>query len=377
MKKVLNVISDTNVGGAGRALLTYLKYMNREEYQAAVVVPRGSLLIERIRALDIKVFEVDAMSDRSMDHTAIKMLRSVMDRYQPDIVHTHGSFSGRVAGRRSGCAVVYTRHSVFPVSGKLRRGPGRLANKLINEHYSDRIIAVSPAAAENLTDAGISDQRIDIVYNGVERLIPPSEEQKEALRQELGIQPGVFTAAILARVIDYKGHMDILEAAASLKAQGCRFHFLFAGTGDDAYVQQVEERIRELDLTDCVSMLGFRSDVANILSILDLQLNASYGTEATSLSLLEGFSLGVPAVVSDYGGNPYVVKNGENGLVFRTRDTDGLANAVGRLIRDRELLAHLSDGAKACYEQQFTAQTYASNVENIYRKALIVHGDIS
>lgn len=376
-KKVLNIISDTNVGGAGRALLTYLKYMNRDEYEAAACVPAGSLLTERIKALGIPVIEVDVAPDKSYDHSAVKTLEKAINEYGPDVVHTHGSLSGRIAARRCGCAVVYTRHSVFPVSKRISRGPGKIINKLVNEHYADRIIAVSPAAVDNLTEGGISEDRIDVVFNGVERLRPSSDETKEKLRKEFNIAPGEFTASLLARVISYKGQLDIIEAARTLKTRGYDFKILFAGTGDSAFMQEVQYRIDSLGLHDSVLMLGFRKDVPDILSITDVQLNASYGTEATSLSLLEGFSLGIPAVASDYGGNPYVVQDGVNGLVFRTRDTDGLADALEKLIKDRAMLASLGTRALEIYDKRFTAEVYARNVESVYRKAMIVHGDIS
>lgn len=373
MKKVLNIISDTNVGGAGRALLTWLKYMNRDEFKAAVIVPAGSLLTERIKALDIEVFEIDGISDQSFDRSAIRLLQEVIRQYQPDLVHTHGSLSGRIAARRCGCAVVYTRHSVFPVPKKIRRGPGKLLNKLINEHYADRIISVSPAASDNLTDSGISPKKIDVVFNGVERLTPAPAEIKNRLRSEFGIHPDQFTAAILARVIDYKGHMDIVDAAHILKEKGYDFKILFAGTGDEEYMNQVQDHIDSLGLSENILMTGFRKDVSDILSILDVQLNASYGTEATSLSLLEGFSLGVPAIASDYGGNPYVVQNGVNGLVFETRDVGALADALEKLMTDRALLATLGTRALSIYDRRFTAQAYAKNVESVYRKALSIH----
>lgn len=373
MKKILNIISDTNVGGAGRALLTYLKYMNREEFEAAVIVPSGSLLTERIEALGCRVFEINGMSDKSYDRAAIRLLKDVIREYKPDLVHTHGSLSGRIAARRCGCAVVYTRHSVFPVPAKIKKGPGKLLNKLINEHYSDRIISVSPAASENLTDGGISPSLIEVVYNGVEQLIPSSEETKAALRSEFEIKPGQFTAAILARVIDYKGHMDIVEAAHLLKEKGYDFKFLFAGTGEDSYIAELQERIQQLGLQDNIRLLGFRQDVSDILSILDVQLNASYGTEATSLSLLEGFSLGLPAVASDYGGNPYVVEDGVNGLVFKTRDTQGLADALAKLMDQPDLLAQLGKNAQKTYEERFTAQVYAGSVEKVYLDTIGIH----
>ena len=370
MTRILNIISDMNIGGAGRAVLTYLKYMDRSRFEAAVALPKGSLLAPGVRDLGADVFEVEAISDRSFDPAGIRKLQDVIRTYRPDIVHTHGSLSGRIAGRRAGCRVIYTRHSVFPVSPKLRRGPGRVINKVLNEHYADRIIAVSPAAVENLTDGGIRRDLIDVVYNGVEQLTPASEDTKNALRREFGIPEDVFTAAILARIVDYKGHMDILEAASLLKERGLRFVCLFTGTGEAGYLEQVEARIREKDLSGQVKMIGFRKDVADILSILDVQLNASYGTEATSLSLLEGFSLGLPAVVSDYGGNPYVVQDGENGLVFPTREPRRLADALERLITDPSLAARLRAGARESYQSRFTAALNASGIESVYDKVM-------
>lgn len=377
MKKVLNIISDTNVGGAGRALLTWLKYMNRDEFEAAVIVPAGSLLTERIEALDIRVFEIDGISDQSFDRSAIRLLQEIIRQYGPDLVHTHGSLSGRIAARRCGCAVVYTRHSVFPVPKKISRGPGKLLNKLINEHYADRIISVSPAASDNLTDSGISPKKIDVVFNGVERLKPAPAETRNRLRAEFGIRPEQFTAAILARVIDYKGHLDIVDSAHLLKGKGYDFKILFAGTGDGDYMKKVQNHIDSLGLSENILMTGFRKDVSDILSILDVQLNASFGTEATSLSLLEGFSLGVPAIASDYGGNPYVVQDGVNGLVFGTRDVGALADALEKLMTDRALLATLGTRALSIYDRRFTAQVYAKNVEAVYRKALAIRGNRS
>jgi glycosyltransferase involved in cell wall biosynthesis len=99
-----------------------------------------------------------------------------------------------------------------------------------------------------------------------------------------------------------------------------------AGAGP--FEAEVKARALGLGLENAVTFVGFLSDVSSFSSILDVQLNASYGTEATSLSLLEGMSLGLPAVVSDYGGNPWLIENGKTGLVFKSRDSADLAAAL-------------------------------------------------
>ena len=65
MKKVLNILTDSNIGGAGRCLINYLKYCDRSRFDVRVVLPRDSLLIPAVRTLDIPVIEVDGIAERS------------------------------------------------------------------------------------------------------------------------------------------------------------------------------------------------------------------------------------------------------------------------------------------------------------------------
>jgi len=366
--RVLNVISDSNIGGAGRVLLNYLQYADRNQFETLVAVPRGSLLCEPLRELGGVVYEVDGLAERSYHKDDVRTLMELIRKVNPDIVHTHGALSGRIAGRRCGKAVVYTRHSAFPVPAKLKYPPGRWVNKLVNEHYADHIIAVSPAAAENLTDAGISAKKITVMMNGVAPLTRASDEECAALRAELGLDPNVFTAGILARIEPYKGHLYILEAAEQLKGEGRDFRILIAGTG--SFEAEVRRAIAEKKLEREVLFLGFRSDVAKLLSILDVQLNASYGTETSSLSILEGMSMGLPAIVSSYGGNPCLIDDGENGLIFPSRDSAALARALARLMDEPETLKIMQKRAVEIFHERFTGEIFARNVERVYLNTL-------
>ncbi len=368
MVKVLNVISDTNIGGAGRVLLNYLKYSDRSNFDTNVCLPRGSLLAEPLREAGAAVYELPLCPDKSFDLGDIGVIRTLIKKIQPDIVHTHGSFSGRIAGRRCGKTVIYTRHCVFPVSPRIKSGPGRLLNKFINERYADRIIAVSPAACENLTDGGIREGRIDVMMNGVEPVARRDPEACRKLKAELGIKDGDFVLGILARLEEYKGHAIILDAVKALRDEGRQIKLLIAGAGSCG--QSVSGRIDALGLGGSVNCLGFVEDVAAVLSILDVQLNASYGTETSSLSLLEGMSMGLPAVVSDYGGNPYVIEDGVNGLLFKNRDSTDLARCIRRVMDEPGLLKTLAAGSVKRFAERFTAQKFAESVESIYTKTL-------
>ena len=374
MIRVMNIISDTNIGGAGRVILNYLRYADRSRFETWVAVPRGSLLVPPLEEAGARVFQVDGIADRSYSRADVRVLEELIRREKPDLVHTHGALSGRIAARRCHVPVVYSRHSAFPVPAKLRYPPGRWVNKLVNEHYADRIIAVSPAAAANLTDAGISSKRITVMMNGVAPVARSAPEVCRDFRAQYGLSPDVFTAGILARIEPYKGHLHIVEAAQQLKEEGRKLQILIAGVG--GYEEELRGEVARRGLEDTVFFLGFQTDVAPVLSVLDVQLNASYGTETSSLSILEGMSMGLPAIVSSYGGNPWLIDDGEDGLIFPNRDSAGLARCIARLMDEPETLARMSRRAVEIFQSRFTGEIFAKNVEQVYLDVLkgVPHG---
>ena len=369
MIRILNIISDTNIGGAGRVILNYLRYADRNKFETLVAIPRGSLLKPLLEEAEVPVYEVDGMADCSYASQDVKALQALIRQVKPDLVHTHGALSGRIAAKRCRVPVVYSRHSAFPVPAKLKYPPGRWVNKLLNEHYADHIIAVSPATRDNLTEGGISPKKITVVMNGVAPVAPISDGEKAALRQSLGLGPDVFTFGILARIEDYKGHLYLVYAAKLLKDRGySNFRILVAGTG--AFEEEVTRAVTEMGVEDVVQMLGFRSDAAALLNILDVQLNASYGTEATSMALLEGMSLGLPTIASDYGGNPFVITSGQNGLLFPSKDSAALADAMAELMDHPEEVSIMREKALETYQSRFTGEVFARNTEQIYENVL-------
>lgn len=369
MIRILNIISDTNIGGAGRVILNYLRYADRNKFETLVAIPRGSLLKPLLEEAEVTVYEVDGMADCSYASQDVKALQALIRRVKPDLVHTHGALSGRIAAKRCRVPVVYSRHSAFPVPAKLKYPPGRWVNKLLNEHYADHIIAVSPATRDNLTEGGISPKKITVVMNGVAPVSPISDGEKAALRQSLGLGKDVFTFGILARIEDYKGHLYLVYAAKLLKDRGySNFRILVAGTG--AFEEEVTRAVTEMGVEDVVQMLGFRSDAAALLNILDVQLNASYGTEATSMALLEGMSLGLPTIASDYGGNPFVITSGQNGLLFPSKDSAALADAMAELMDHPEEVSIMREKALETYQSRFTGEVFARNTEQIYENVL-------
>ncbi len=365
MIKVMHCISDTNFGGAGRVLLNYLNHFDADSFEVLVVVPKGSKLFTYFNADTYRVIEFDGLYDRSYDKNDVRKLAALIQKEQPDIVHSHGALSARIAAKKCHKKIVYTRHSVFDLPKWQTSWYGKFLLGTINGRYADRIIAVSPAAKDLLVDSGTDADMIDVVFNGVEKLERVEENVQNETKERFAIQSADFVCTIMARLEEVKGHKYIIDAAKILKEQGIDdIKILVAGAG--GIEEQLKNSAKELGVDDIVRFIGFVKDIPALLSITDVQLNASYGTEATSMALLEGFSLGIPAVVSDFGGNPYVVSDGENGLIFPKKDAGALADAILKIRQDTELYKKMSAGAHRFFDEKFTAEKMTENMQQVY-----------
>ena len=282
--KVIEVSSDTNIGGAGKCLLTLLENFDYNTFDVKVVLPKNSLLKPHIDKMNIPVIEVDGIADKSLDFAAVKELRMIFKRERPDIVHTHASMSARIAAKQAGAKVVYTRHSVFEPSKKISRGIGKVINGMINNHYADSIIAVAEAAKDNLTDTGVKESKIKVILNGVDGLTPVSTDEKRIIKERFNLPDGYKAVSIVARLEDIKGHDYFIEAADRLLQKGIKARFYIAGTG--SYENHLKEKVKNMNRQEQIIFTGFISDVDKLMSITDVQANASFGTEATSLALL-------------------------------------------------------------------------------------------
>ena len=207
-----------------------------------------------------------------------------------------------------------------------------------------------------------------MILNGVEALEPYDGKKLAELRAEYNIAEGEKVAVMAARLNVVKGHKYFVKAAEILKSRGVKFKFLIAGTGD--VEDEIKQQIKTSGLEDEVVMLGFVNDVEPLMNVMDVQVNCSFGTEATSLALLEGMSLGKPAVVTDFGGNPGVIKSGVNGFLTPTHDAETLAKDLEMLFCDEALYSRMSAECRKIYKEKFTADVYARAIEGVYTAVL-------
>ena len=320
--KVIEVSSDTNIGGAGKCLLTLLENFDYNTFDVKVVLPKNSLLKPHIDKMNIPVIEVDGIADKSLDFAAVKKLRMIFKRERPDIVHTHASMSARIAAKQAGAKVVYTRHSVFEPSKKISRGIGKVINGMINNHYADSIIAVAEAAKDNLTDTGVKESKIKVILNGVDGLTPVSTDEKRIIKERFNLPDGYKAVSIVARLEDIKGHDYFIEAADRLLQKGIKARFYIVGTG--SYENHLKEKVKN---NKNIIMTGFvqGEELDELYSNAYLYCLPSH-IEGMPISLLEAMSYGCNILVSDIDENVQVTE--KYGTKFETGNTKNLSQKL-------------------------------------------------
>lgn len=368
MIKVVEVISDTNIGGAGRLLLSRIKYSNKKRFKYIVILPKDSLLSPLLKNAGANIIEIEGCRDKSFDLKVIISLYKTIKFISPSIVNSHACISARIASKLAGVKVnLSTRHCAFPIKSIYLLPFAKRISGYINSYLSDGVIAVSNSARENLLQLGINDKKIKVIINGAEKLSALPTEEKKKIKAGLKIPAESIVVSIFARLESYKDHKTFLRASNVLKNNE-NIYFLVVGTG--SLDKSLREYAQKIGVKENVRFLGFVDDVSNIMNITDINVNCSIGTETSCLALSEGMSLGIPAIASDYSGNKYIVKNKVNGLIFSQKDHIALAKSILLLVNDKKLYSYLSQNAKNRFINELNAERMTLETERYYLSML-------
>lgn len=360
--KVCHVLTDTNIGGAGTALVNLLTACDRERFAFSVVLPYGSAAAPLVEKTGADIFFAHGIADRSAAPAAIPALTRIFRRLRPDIVHTHASLSARLAARAAAVPVIImTRHCADPLPRVFSAAGGILLRGCCT-----RAIAVGDDAADALAACGFPRERIDVILNGTAPLREPTEAELDTAREKLGINKDDFTVGIFARLEKRKAHEVFLEAARLCTEKAPDIRFLVVGDGSRR--TELEEMSRRMGLAERVRFCGFCPDIAPLMALCAANVNTSVPGEVSSLAITEGLSLGVPPVVSRCRGSELLTDG--CGIVTTPGSAESTADAVMRLYSDRGLQKELSAAARLRYAEHFTACEYAQRTEAVYLHAL-------
>ena len=221
-------------------------------------------------------------------------------------------------------------------------------------------IAVSGFIRERLLAMGFDERRIFQHYIGIDtKLFAP---QPQVARRKARV-------VSVARFVEYKGHRYIIDALAKVAAAGVSVELVMIGQGPlrDEIEQLARRRLPDVTLMENLSQQEIRDVVASARVYVHGSVTLENGhAEAMGLANLEALGVGTPVVAFDSGGVGEAMRPGVTGFTVPERDTDAMADAIGRLLTDDDLWAASSQAATAFVAENFDIQVQSRLLEDYY-----------
>jgi len=285
-----------------------------------------------------------------------------------DIVQTYlfsENVLGVIAAKLAGVPVIITGRRD---TGMLCQGSWQhiLAYRLTNP-FVKKVICVSEAVRRVvLAKERVTFDKVEVIYNGVdiEKFKSP-KVQKSQLKASLGIKDGELVVGMVANFSWIKGHEVLLKAAGDIVVECPNVKFILIGDGP--LLQSLKLQALSLKLENKFIFLGKRTDISELLSIMDVSLNLSY-SEGMSNTILESMAVGVSVVATAVDGNLETVFDGETGILVPVKDAKATARAIIRLLKDGQLRKKLGENARRMAQERFNSKIMIRKMENLYEK---------
>lgn len=355
-------------GGGEGNLLKIVELMPSQLVRCSVATFRIHPEIRKSVSVPVHVFPLR----RTYNLGAIKaawQLRRLIRREKIDIVQTYFETSdlwGGLVAKLSGAVFLSSRRDL----GILRSAKHRLAYRFLNR-ITDRVLAVSEEVrrfciATDRVDPG----KISVVYNGVDfSQVAAASPQASPYASAEWAKAGHIVTCV-ANIRRIKGIDVLVRAAQRVCAEIPGAVFLLVGDcSPRPSVEEIRSLVRSLGLENNVKFLNFVENPVPILKMSNVFCLLSR-SEGFSNALLEAMACGVPPVVTQVGGNPEAIRDGENGFLVPPEDDKAAAERILSLLRDPERARRLGEAARATARTQFSAETMIQNLVGLYRELL-------
>ncbi|MEM8959883.1 MAG: glycosyltransferase [Acidobacteriota bacterium] len=297
----------------------------------------------------------------------VRALRRAMREDDIDLVHGHlfgDSLHAYFAARGLGVPMMMTLHSAAEArSGWQRRGYTFLLQR------ADATVACAGFVHGSYRRA-VGDAAADIqtIANGIDFPAPVEldEATRTTRRTSLGVRPGAVVIGAIGRIVGIKAYHLLIEAVHRTRERvHCDLQLVLIGDGDER--TRLEKTVDELGANDGVVFAGRRSDVPDLLPVLDAVAFSSL-FEGLPIALLEAMAAARPIVATAVGGIPEAIRHDREGLLVPSQDVIALANAIGRIASDASLRARLGDAARERFLADFHVDRMTERYEALYRE---------
>lgn len=353
MEKILFLYKEMKVGGAEKVILDTANVLNKESNVETIIATKNSTDIGIYKKNNLKLYEVPF--NRVTPINLLKCLRklyNICKKEKVTIIHSHHRLTtiyALIIGRVLKIKVVHTEHNVFPDKNKINlRGKN--------------IIAVSKNVKDNLILNGVKEEYITVIYNGIE---VTEEVEQKSIKDELGIDKGIFCFGVIARLSEQKGIKFLIESYKIMK-ENIDSRIILIGDGE--LKDELKELVKLYNLEEKIFFLGQRSDVKNIIKSLDCYILPSLyeGFPVTNLEIMMNKKI---VIATDVGGNSEIIKDKVNGFLIESQNKNELIEVMNYVLENKDILKEMQEEAYKTIHDKF-------NITNVSKEYIKYYQDL-
>lgn len=217
----------------------------------------------------------------------------------------------------------------------------------------------------------LNEQKIAVIYNGIDVDFFHPGISENGLRQKFGIQDNTPLVGTIASFKISKGHTYLLDAISLVRKKLPDAKFLMVGEGH--LKNRLERKINKLGIAPNLILAGRRLDSAQIISMLDIFVLSSI-REGQSNAILEAMALGKPVIATDVGGNTETVMHGVSGYLVPPRQPAILADRILELLEDKQKALAMGKQGRIIVSEKFNLGLMAQNYTELYNGLLAEKG---
>lgn len=347
----------------------YLEWFQNQGYEVHV----ASSGIETFKNCDVKhniPFQRSPLS--AANWAAYKQLKSIIDTQNFEIIHCHTPTAGlltrlaAIASRKKGTKVIYTAHGFHFYKGSSLKNWLLFFNvEYFLSFFTDCLITINKEDFET-SKAKLKAKRIEYVHGvgvNLSRFKPVASDEKNLLRDEVGVDKNAFVIVYPAEISYRKNQKMLLEAINLLKNKIPDLQLLVAGRGDFSFY---DSYIKKNKLEQFISFLGFRYDIDKLIRCSDIGISASR-QEGLPINIVESMASGKPVIATDVRGNNDLVLDGRNGFLCELGDIQKMADKIFELYSDIEKLNRMGSESVAI-SKSFSIDVALAETVAIYQK---------
>lgn len=353
---ILEYISPSRIGGAETYFLRLIEGLRSFGHRVLIVTKQNTPLLAKLQKRHFELFTWK--NHGKINPYSVHRLNSLVREYNVDIINTHlttASFIGSIAGRVTGVPVIArvpaTNHKTF-------------------YKYADHLIAVSNGVKSHLIAQGIQDEKVKVLYNGINLVHYQTRLSSHEAKTRLGLPPHIRTIGTVASLTPRKGHRFLLQSLQEINSGWGEVHAVFAGEGaEESNLRKIAD---SLGLTDKVHFLGFRDDIQQVISAFDLFVLPSL-KEGLSNAVMEAMALECPVISTAVAGMSELVIDNLTGLLVPAKDTHGLTSAILKILDDPDRTRQMVLAAKQHLENEFDERACMIKVEQFFQDVAANH----